>query len=316
VLRQDALTMKPELDLPSTFVSAISTLHGDAGRRWLAKLPDLVGRCIRRWRLTIGPPYPSTYSYAAPGRREDGEPVVLKLRPLRDESLAQETRVLEHIAGEGAVLLLDVDRKAGAILLERAVPGLSLGNRCPEDDDEATAHAAGVMRRLWRPAPLSLRLPDLSNHATTFAKHREARLEDGPLSPALVDTAERHLDRLITSSEERTLLHGDLHHDNILAAARRPWLAIDPHGFSGERAYDCAALLHNPHAFLRRSSDLEALTLRRIEVLSAELGLDPDRVLGWAFVKAVLSELWSLEDHGAVNGVPLRVAQALAAHVS
>ena len=30
------------------------------------------------------------------------------------------------------------------------------------------------------------------------------------------------------------MLHGDLHHDNVLTADREPWLAIDPHGVLGD----------------------------------------------------------------------------------
>ncbi len=38
---------------------------------------------------------------------------------------------------------------------------------------------------------------------------------------------------------------GDLHHENILAAERAPWLAIDPKGVIGEPAYEMGALLRN-----------------------------------------------------------------------
>ncbi len=75
------------------------------------------------------------------------------------------------------------------------------------------------------------------------------------------------------------LLHGDLHHENILAAAREPWLAIDPKGIVGELTYEVGALLRNR---LDAAPDLRRLQVRRIDQLSEALGLDRQRLLGWS----------------------------------
>lgn len=42
------------------------------------------------------------------------------------------------------------------------------------------------------------------------------------------------------------VLHGDVHHGNVLNFGARGWLAIDPRGLVGERAFDHANLLCNP----------------------------------------------------------------------
>jgi streptomycin 6-kinase len=91
------------------------------------------------------------------------------------------------------------------------------------------------------------------------------------------------------------LLHGDLHHFNILAAERQPWLAIDPKGVVGEPAYEIGALLRNPTDEVVFDPQVQA---RRIDLLTAELGLDRQRVIGWGIAQAVLSGWWSYEDHG------------------
>ncbi|MCG2718424.1 MAG: aminoglycoside phosphotransferase family protein, partial [Nanoarchaeota archaeon] len=57
----------------------------------------------------------------------------------------------------------------------------------------------------------------------------------GPFPEYLVDAAEQILAEFIPSMGERVLLHGDLHHWNILSAKRQPWLALDPKGVTGER---------------------------------------------------------------------------------
>jgi streptomycin 6-kinase len=52
----------------------------------------------------------------------------------------------------------------------------------------------------------------------------------------LLEEAETLFAELNASMAEPFLLHGDLHHENILAAEREPWLAIDPKGVVGEPA--------------------------------------------------------------------------------
>jgi len=91
------------------------------------------------------------------------------------------------------------------------------------------------------------------------------------------------------------LLHGDLHHENILAATRQPWLAIDPKGIVGEPAYEVGALLRNR---LDAAPDLRPLQARRLDQLAEALQLDRQRLLSWSVAQAVLSAWWSYEDHG------------------
>jgi streptomycin 6-kinase len=94
---------------------------------------------------------------------------------------------------------------------------------------------------------------------------------------------------------ERAVLHGDLHHDNVLAGTREPWLAIDPHGLVGDPGYDVGSMLFNPDP-ANRDPALVALVPARIEQLADELAMPIERVTAWGFVKAMMSEVWSTED--------------------
>ena len=60
----------------------------------------------------------------------------------------------------------------------------------------------------------------------------------GPFPPQLFEKAEKLFAELIGGMGEPVLLHGDLHHDNILSAQREPSLAIDPRGVVGEAEYE------------------------------------------------------------------------------
>ena len=126
----------------------------------------------------------------------------------------------------------------------------------------------------------------------------------GPLPRPLVETAERLFAELLNSMQQPVLLHGDLHHWNILSAERQPWLAIDPKGIVGEPAYEVGAILRNmaPHLLAQTQphgrSHWRQIIARRADILADELGFDRERLLDWGLAQAILSAWWSIEDHG------------------
>jgi streptomycin 6-kinase len=66
---------------------------------------------------------------------------------------------------------------------------------------------------------------------------------------------------------------------------------------------------------LDRNPALARLVPARVEQLADQTGIDADRVVAWAFVKAVLSELWTWEDGERAGGRALDVAQLLASRL-
>jgi streptomycin 6-kinase len=107
-------------------------------------------------------------------------------------------------------------------------------------------------------------------------------------------------------------LHGDLHHYNILASERAPWLAIDPQGVIGEPAYETGALLRNPLPQVYEWPDFAERTARRVDVMAERLGVDRQRISGWGLAQAVLSAWWTMEDQGTLDEPVLRLARVLA----
>ncbi|MCH7800426.1 MAG: phosphotransferase [Chloroflexi bacterium] len=288
------------------FEQKIIEVHGERGRDWLIRLPEIVSQCARRWSLTVMPPFePLSYNYVAPALREDGMPAVLKLGVPNPE-LVTEIEALRAFRGDGIVRLLESDTDLGALLLERLEPGATLLS--VEDDEEATSIAAGVMRQLWKPAPQDHPFPTAERWSLGFERLRKTfDGGTGPFPSALVERAEGLFSELLGSMGEPVLIHGDLHHENILSNSdnssdqngeRGPWLAIDPKGLVAEREYEVGALLRNPMPRLLDTPHPERVTARRVARLSEELGFDRERIVGWGLSQAVLSAWWSYEDHG------------------
>ena len=101
---------------------------------------------------------------------------------------------------------------------------------------------------------------------------------------------------LISSASEEVLLHGDLHHWNILSADREPWLALDPQGVIGEQEYEVGAWLRNPYPQILKVPSPKEFIARRVDQLTEELSFDRYRVVRWAYSQSVLAGVWSFEE--------------------
>ncbi len=295
--------------LPEVFVRNVLGVYGEtAGRAWLDGLPGLLAGVADRWELRLGEPYGLSMNYVTSAVRADGTPAVLKLSPPAGE-LRYEVAALRHFGGSGAVRLLAADVDAGAVLLERAEPGELLTALQARDDEAATRIAAEVGIALHRPATAPLRtVDDWARAAFGWLRGRYGG-GTGPLPAALLDRAEAEHAELVASSAPPVLLHGDLHHDNILTSDRG-WLAIDPHGVLGEPAYEAGPLLRNPIGLGGRP-DLDAVLARRVPILAEAYGVDAERIRGWGRAHNAVSLIWDHEDGDRVDTATVAVLAAL-----
>ena len=117
----------------------------------IAALAAVAREVAAEWQVELGEPFAlARYSYVAAA----GDDAVLKVTPPEDDEADEEADALELWAGDGAVRLLRRDRMRRALLVERARPGDDIAGL---PDDEATAIAVEVGRRLWRPAAAPFR---------------------------------------------------------------------------------------------------------------------------------------------------------------
>jgi streptomycin 6-kinase len=266
---------------------------------WRAGLPRRIERALRRWELTPGDTLAERdASRVLAVRGPDGAALVLKCAP-PGQAIVAEADALRALGGRGVVRLLAADPAEGLLLLERAVPGTPLLDLARRDDDAATRIAAGLV------AALPAAVPPGALFAEAAGWGRALMLGRGRLPADLLDRAASLLAQLSASAPERRLLHGDLHHGNILSDGAG-WLAVDPKGLVGEAAAEAACLLRNPPdaALLRRAP-------RRVAILAEATGLDPARLAAWGYVGAAIAACWAVED-GAAPSPWLDAAAALA----
>lgn len=268
---------------------------GAAGRAWFARLPSLVERCAQRWTLAeVGTPYPDAqFNFVAPARLSDGQRAVLKIAcpdPPNGE-IAREMAALTHYGGRGAVRLLQADSADAALLLQRAEPGTPLAYL--RDDERATRIASRAMKALWRQPPAQHRFRSVNEWA-----QQRLDLKSSTRPPVIaIATAARAralLSACLAEPRAPVLLHGDLHHWNMLRTEGDAYLAIDPKGYCGHPLYDVIAWVRNWPEGLGDDSLAQEAMRCRVAVLSEELEHSPERVAAWAFAGLVLDAWFDL----------------------
>jgi streptomycin 6-kinase len=270
-------------------------------------LIERVEERVRQWNVDVLDTLETESSVVAFGTRGN-LPVVLKvIRQLGDEWRCGE--VLEAFDGIGVVRVYDYIE--GAVLLERLNPATSLAALALEGrDDEATEILAEVIDRMSHPLDGSKQFVRVEDWGRAFEGYQASG--DKQIQASLVERGGQLYSQLSKSQRDIRLLHGDLHHYNVLFDYDRGWIAIDPKGVVGEIEYEIGASLRNPYEKPEVFATAETVQ-RRVKLYGTKLKLDTDRALRWTFAQAVLSAIWSVEDGFEVdcNNPAIRLANAM-----
>lgn len=241
----------------------------------------------------------------------NGERVVLKI--LTDIGMADEQGgavALRCFNGKGAVRLLRHD--TGAHLLEYVggtdlVPMVDEGN-----DEQATVIIADILNQLH--SAYRGKQPDGLRTLKRWFRGLFDKAEQDKRAGinSLYGRAAAIARVLLANPQHETVLHGDIHHENIRYHSERGWLSFDPKGLYGERTYDAANTLCNPGEI----PDLggEERILRISKILADRMNVAHDRLLAFVFVYACLSASWFLEDGGDPASA-LKIAELTEPHV-
>jgi streptomycin 6-kinase len=237
----------------------------------------MIEELLARWELVpAGDPVETRSSVLAPVSWR-GRPAMLKVARIEEERRGG--GLMEWWAGEGAAPVLQ--REGNALLMARAEGGDLAGLA----DDEATKILCDVAVRLH--AARSKPRPELMPLSQWFRALEPAAMAHGGVLAECVAVARD----LLAAQEQAIPLHGDLHHENVLDFGVRGWLAIDPKGLIGDRAFDYANLFFNP-----RHEPAKANFQQRADQVGRLAGLDRARLLRWIAAWGGLSAAFSIED--------------------
>ncbi|MBB3390130.1 streptomycin 6-kinase [Rhizobium sp. BK275] len=260
---------------------------------------------LERWSLTSdGEPIITHSSRLLPVIWQD-KPAMLKVAT--DSSERDGALLMKWWDGDGAARVYA--HEGDAVLLERATDKYSLLNMALNgEDDEASRIMVRTAARLHAPRPTPL--------------HDSPTLERWfrSLEPAAHTYGGTFVDcwkiasNLLAAPQQLSILHGDIHHRNILDFGDRGWLAIDPKRIYGERGYDFANIFANED--LPTVTDPERLQ-RQLPIVSKEADIEPARLLKWIVAYSGLSAAWFLEDDDHASAEkPLTVARIALAELA
>lgn len=239
---------------------------------------------LLRWDLTPdGEPFSTPSSILLPVKRA-GSPAMLKIAIEEEEQKGG--ALMRWWDGDGAVRVLEYDESA--LLLERAIGKASLAQMARSgQDDEATRILCSVTAKLHKPRARPL--PKLIPLAQWFRALEPGAAKYGDFLPLAAAIARE----LLANPQDVCVLHGDIHHDNILDAGARGWLAIDPKRLFGERGFDYANILRNPDFEIATAPGRLA---RQASIIAAHAKLDRTRLIKWVVALTGLSAAWILDD--------------------
>jgi len=207
-----------------------------------------------------------------------------------EKSVAQEASSLRNYNGKVAVRLYEADEKNCALLTELLSPGTDLKELFPKHDDMAIQITTQVINQLHGAA-----ISDVPTLPSLQAWMGDFSCSSG-LPAWYLEKAKKLLKKLISSAEKTLLLHGDLHHENILKSDSGGYLAIDPKGIIGDATYEPIPFLLNPMPEILSYPAIEKLWHHRIQLFASLLGFEKARFREWSFVHAMASAGWAVED--------------------
>ena len=179
------------------------------------------------------------------------------------------------------------------MLLERLEPQ-DLENF--RDDLSATRILCAILRRLHaHAAPHGVpRLADVAAKMVADAPDAATK-SDNPVHGRVLRYWADATAEVVGEAGDR-LLHWDLHFENVLAADREPWLAIDPKPLLGDPAFDVLPGLGNRWDEIIATGDAARAVRRRYDLVVDELTLEPQRALAWTYARLLQNAIWQVED--------------------
>jgi streptomycin 6-kinase len=262
------------------------------GGDWISNLPKYLDRCQEKWHLTnmhpVGNLSINLVCYAQSDIYGD---VVLKLEGPHSERYT-EIIALQLFGGRHACQLLAVDREIAALLLERVSPGSHL--RTLPDKRKQLEIGADLISNLPIPVDQTHRLPTYRQWINNATDTILPAYQPNPRLRSLMSITEGLFNEICPPGSPQYLLHGDLHHDNILQSNHAGWKIIDPQGVIGVPFMESARFIQNH--IVGGNRDLFFEDLDETVAFFARRLHQPKRLIGSAvFILHVLDTCWDLE---------------------
>jgi streptomycin 6-kinase len=232
--------------------------------------------------------------------------VILKVN--RDSvELASEYNMLIEMAGECSCKVFAYDAEQGILIEERITPGTVL--RKEEAAEVRVNHFLNVFRNIHK------RIDNDQSAITYLDWLRKA--EDFCMNHKLdkLITNNMHIARCIGEElfckyDDRVLLHGDLHHDNMIRNDKGIYYMIDPKGVIGPEIFDLPRYILNEMDYVSESV-CKNHVFQIAEMISSKTEYPLNDIIKLFFMEVMLANVWCIEDDEEPCRNQIQIAEEL-----
>lgn len=298
--------MKLNLNEQKNFITNIKTVYGEQGCSWLQHLAEHLMALAKQWNFTFIQPIPNlTFSFVGLVElKTNNQLAIIKTAP-EAKRIAAEIHWLQSIK-QGTPQVYAYDEQKNALLIEYLHPGTPLRVLVEQGNDE---EATRIICKLIK--AMQMHQQDKIyhfQHLTELAK--DLRYLKGKIKKYTLTKAEALFRDLSLDCAHDFLLHGDLHHDNILKQ-QETWKVIDPHGYIGDPIAEVGAMIRNPQDYNPQDQPLKRYINTRLQILSEELPFDGQKIKAWTFCITLLSAAWNCQDFGVLAEREIQIVAAI-----
>lgn len=209
-----------------------------------------------------------------------------------EEETKNEYRILREYNGRQFCNVYEADIDNGILLIECITPGTQL--RAEPNLDKRLALFYELSRGLHiEPADITI-YPTYMGWVSRITDYMRNRKDYKPLFEKMAK-AEKVCHRLWEKYLNRTLLHGDLHHDNILLDGDARYRVVDPKGVIGDSVFDIPRFILNEF-----DDELDENFIKKFKhitkTLSEKFSIAEYDIRCLNHVETCMGQCWSIED--------------------
>lgn len=232
---------------------------------------------------------------------------ILKIgKPCR-EVITEFNTLLEY-KGRHFCEVFDADIDHGVILEEQIYPGVRL--REEKVLDKRLSIFSSLYKQLHIEPANTEMYPTYTDWVTRITEYMSKR-EDYIELYAYMKKAKDICLSLNSKYTKRMLLHGDLHHDNILLNNNGAYKIIDPKGVIGDPIFDVPRFILNEQDDDKSSDENYLKTCRIIDYFEHSLHIPSKTLKQCFFIEMAMANCWNVESDEVPNLDSVAMAEAL-----
>ena len=262
---------------------------------------EVVNDAIEKWKLDH---IEVIYEHSAKGvftaESKNFGSVILKVDQHKSQ-LKSEYQMLARLSGRHSCKVYSFDESAGLLLEERIFPGTVL--RSEVSLEKRIQMFLQVFHEIHMP----------EDSGTTYLNWLEQIHEYCVQHQVAEDMASRaHLfcAEIFEKYPDRVLLHGDLHHDNLLRRTDGSYAMIDPKGVVGPAIMDLPRFILNEFDTVHACSDRLHIE-EVIRLLGEQSGYSVADIRKLFYMETVLENIWRAEDGEEMDRQEMELADSL-----